>query len=481
MSWDVVIGLEVHAQLQTASKLFSSAPNGAGATPNETASAVELGLPGTLPVPNAEAIRLALRFGAAIDAELATETIFARKNYFYPDLPKGYQISQLDAPIVGRGALSVVMPDGTTKAIGITRAHLEEDAGKSVHDAYSESTAIDLNRAGTPLLEIVSEPELHSAQEAVAYLRELHNLVRTLEICDGNMNEGSLRCDANVSLKPAGSGTLGTRTEIKNLNSFRFLERAITYEIGRQQLVLEGGGTVVQETRLYDPDRDETRPMRSKEEAEDYRYFPDPDLLPILLTAEDHAAARAALPELPAAKRARYETDLGLSASDARLLASERSTADYFEAALAAGAAPKGAANWLSGEIAAQLNRSGGSLEDFAIAPAQLAGLLARIDDGTLSSKLAKTVFERMLETGEDADVIIKREGLKQVSDSGTLEALVAEVIEANPGQVEQYRAGKGKVLGFFVGQLMKASGGKANPQQLNALLKAALGEPGER
>ena len=479
MSWDVVIGLEVHAQLQTASTLFSSAPTRAGATPNETASAVALGLPGTLPVPNAEAIRLALRFGAAIDAELATETIFARKNYFYPDLPKGYQISQLDAPIVGRGALSVVMPDGTTKAIGITRAHLEEDAGKSVHDAYSESTAIDLNRAGTPLLEIVSEPELHSAQEAVAYLRELHNLVRTLEICDGNMNEGSLRCDANVS----SAGRLGDAGHPYGDQEPepRFLERAITYEIERQQLVLEGGGTVVQETRLYDPDRDETRPMRSKEEAEDYRYFPDPDLLPSLLTAEDHAAARASLPELPAAKRARYETDLGLSASDARLLASERSTADYFEAALAAGAAPKGAANWLSGEIAAQLNRSGGSLEDFAIAPAQLAGLLARIDDGTLSSKLAKTVFERMLETGEDADVIIKREGLKQVSDSGTLEALVAEVIEANPGQVEQYRAGKGKVLGFFVGQLMKASGGKANPQQLNALLKAALGEPGER
>ena len=480
MNWDVVIGLEVHAQLQTASKLFSPAPNAAGATPNETASAVELGLPGTLPVPNAEAIRLALRFGAAIDAALATETIFARKNYFYPDLPKGYQISQLDAPIVGRGSLSVVMPDGATKAIGITRAHLEEDAGKSVHDAYSDRTAIDLNRAGTPLLEIVSEPELHSAQEAVAYLRELHNLVRTLEICDGNMNEGSLRCDANVSLKPAGSETLGTRTEIKNLNSFRFLERAITYEIERQQLVLEGGGAVVQETRLYDPDRDETRPMRSKEEAEDYRYFPDPDLLPILLTADDHAAARASLPELPAAKRARYETDLGLTASEARLLASERSTAAYFEAALAAGAAAKGVANWLSGEIAAQLNRSGETLDAFPIAPAQLAGLLARIDDGTLSSKLAKTVFERMLETREDADAIIEREGLKQVSDSGALEALVAEVIEANPGQVEQYRAGKGKVLGFFVGQLMKASGGKANPQQLNALLKAALGEPGE-
>lgn len=480
MNWDVVIGLEVHAQLQTASKLFSSAPNAAGATPNETASAVELGLPGTLPVPNAEAIRLALRFGAAVDATLATETVFARKNYFYPDLPKGYQISQLDAPIVGRGQLSVVMPDGTPKAIGITRAHLEEDAGKSVHDAYSECTAIDLNRAGTPLLEIVSEPELHSAQEAVAYLRELHNLVRTLEICDGNMNEGSLRCDANVSLKPAGSTTLGTRTEIKNLNSFRFLERAITYEIERQQLVLEGGGAVVQETRLYDPDRDETRPMRSKEEAEDYRYFPDPDLLPILLTAEDHAAARAALPELPAAKRARYETELGLTASEARLLASERSTAAYFEAALAAGASPKGAANWLAGEIAAQLNRSGASLETFPITPAQLAGLLARVDDGTLSSKLAKTVFERMLETREDADVIIEREGLKQVSDSDALEALVAEVVRANPEQVEQYRAGKGKVLGFFVGQLMKASGGKANPQQLNTLLRAALGEPGE-
>ncbi len=480
MNWDVVIGLEVHAQLQTQSKLFSSAPNAAGETPNETASAVELGLPGTLPVLNREALRLALRFGAAIDAELARETVFARKNYFYPDLPKGYQISQLDAPIVGRGQLTVVMPDGTSRAIAITRAHLEEDAGKSIHDAYAGSTAIDLNRAGTPLLEIVSEPELHSAGEAVAYLRELHGLVRTLGICDGNMNEGSLRCDANVSLKPAGSSTLGTRTEIKNLNSFRFLERAITYEIARQQAVLEGGGQVVQETRLYDPDRDETRPMRSKEEAEDYRYFPDPDLLPLRLTEADHAEARATLPELPAAKRARYEETFGLSAGDARLLAADRATAAYFEAALAAGAPAKAAANWLTGEIAAYLNREGVNLEAFPLAPEALAGLIARVEDGTLSSKLAKTVFERMLERGEAADLIIEQDGLKQVSDTGALDALVQKVIAENPEQVAQFRAGKGKVLGFFVGQLMKASGGKANPQQLNSLLKAALGEPGD-
>ena len=475
MSWETVIGLEVHVQLATASKLFSGAPNTFGAEPNRTASAVELGLPGVLPVLNAEAVRMAVRFGLAVEAELAERTVFARKNYFYPDLPKGYQISQLDAPIVGRGRLQIVLPDGTTKTVGITRAHLEEDAGKSLHEDYHGMTGIDLNRAGTPLLEIVSEPDLRSAAEAGAYLREIHTLVRWLGISDGNMNEGSLRCDANVSIRRAGSETLGTRTEIKNVNSFRFLERAIDFEIARQIELVEGGRTVVQETRLYDADRDETRPMRGKEHAEDYRYFPDPDLLPVEVEAATVAALRAELPELPRERRGRFVENLGLPEQDARLLASDRDTADYFEAVAARAGDARLAANWVLGELAAFLNREDRAIADAPLRAETLGDLLLRIRDETISSKIAKTVFEVLVTEGGEPDAVIEARGLRQLSDSGELERLVAEVVAAHPAQVEQYRAGKGKVLGFFVGQLMKATGGRANPQQVNALLREKL------
>jgi aspartyl-tRNA(Asn)/glutamyl-tRNA(Gln) amidotransferase subunit B len=475
VSWETVIGLEVHVQLATASKLFSGAPNTFGAEPNRTASAVELGLPGVLPVLNAEAVRMAVRFGLAVEAELAERTVFARKNYFYPDLPKGYQISQLDAPIVGRGRLQIVLPDGTTKTVGITRAHLEEDAGKSLHEDYHGMTGIDLNRAGTPLLEIVSEPDLRSAAEAGAYLREIHTLVRWLDISDGNMNEGSLRCDANVSIRRAGSETLGTRTEIKNVNSFRFLEKAIDFEIARQIELVEGGRTVVQETRLYDADRDETRPMRGKEHAEDYRYFPDPDLLPVEVEAAMVAALRAELPELPWERRGRFVEALGLPEQDARLLASDRDTADYFEAVAARAGDARLAANWVLGELAAFLNREDLAIADVPLRAETLGDLLLRIRDETISSKIAKTVFEVLVTEGGEPDAVIEARGLRQLSDSGELERLVAEVIAAHPAQVEQYRAGKGKVLGFFVGQLMKATGGRANPQQVNALLREKL------
>ncbi|MEE4382704.1 MAG: Asp-tRNA(Asn)/Glu-tRNA(Gln) amidotransferase subunit GatB [Pseudomonadales bacterium] len=475
MSWETVIGLEVHVQLATASKLFSGAPNTFGAEPNRTASAVELGLPGVLPVLNAEAVRMAVRFGLAVEAEIAERTVFARKNYFYPDLPKGYQISQLDAPIVGRGRLQIVLPDGTTKTVGITRAHLEEDAGKSLHEDYHGMTGIDLNRAGTPLLEIVSEPDLRSAAEAGAYLREIHTLVRWLGISDGNMNEGSLRCDANVSIRPAGSGTLGTRTEIKNVNSFRFLEKAIEFEIARQIELVERGGTVVQETRLYDADRDETRPMRGKEHAEDYRYFPDPDLLPVEVEPATVAALRAELPELPRERRSRFVEALGLPEQDARLLASDRDTADYFEAVAARAGDARLAANWVLGELAAFLNREDLAIADAPLRAETLGDLLLRIRDETISTKIAKTVFEVLVTEGGEPDAVIDARGLRQLSDSGELERLVEEVIAANPAQVEQYRAGKGKVLGFFVGQLMKATGGRANPQQVNTLLREKL------
>ena len=475
MSWETVIGLEVHVQLATASKLFSGAPNTFGAEPNRAASAVELGLPGVLPMLNAEAVRMAVRFGLAVEAELAERTVFARKNYFYPDLPKGYQISQLDAPIVGRGRLQIVLPDGTTKTVGITRAHLEEDAGKSLHEDYHGMTGIDLNRAGTPLLEIVSEPDLRSAAEAGAYLREIHTLVRWLGISDGNMNEGSLRCDANVSIRRAGSETLGTRTEIKNVNSFRFLEKAIDFEIARQIELVEGGRTVVQETRLYDADRDETRPMRGKEHAEDYRYFPDPDLLPVEVEAATVAALRAELPELPRERRGRFVENLGLPEQDARLLASDRDTADYFEAVAARAGDARLAANWVLGELAAFLNREDRAIADAPLRAETLGDLLLRIRDETISSKIAKTVFEVLVTEGGEPDAVIEARGLRQLSDSGELERLVAEVIAAHPAQVEQYRAGKGKVLGFFVGQLMKATGGRANPQQVNALLREKL------
>jgi aspartyl-tRNA(Asn)/glutamyl-tRNA(Gln) amidotransferase subunit B len=476
VSWEAVIGLEVHVQLATTSKIFSGASTAWGAEPNRQASAVDLGLPGTLPVVNEGAVRMAVRFGLAVDAEIAATTVFARKNYFYPDLPKGYQISQLDEPIVGRGELEIVLDDGRRRTVGITRAHLEEDAGKSIHDAIPGATAVDLNRAGTPLLEIVSEPDLRSAAEAKAYLQEIHAIVRCLGISDGNMNEGSLRCDANVSVRPRGETRLGTRAEIKNVNSFRFLEKAIEFEIERQIDLLEAGGTVVQETRLYDAERDETRSMRGKEEAEDYRYFPDPDLLPVTVDAALVEEIRGNLPELPRARRDRFAAELGLPEADARLLAADRGLADYFEAVVQSAGDAKLAANWVTGEFLGALNRSGLEVDAAPVAPGDLGALIARIVDGTISSKIAKTVFEVMWDEGGGPDAIIEARGLRQVSDTGELEGLVDAAIADNPAAVEDLKAGKKKALGALVGHVMKASGGKANPQQVNALIAEKLG-----
>jgi aspartyl-tRNA(Asn)/glutamyl-tRNA(Gln) amidotransferase subunit B len=480
MDWEVVIGLEIHAQLATRSKIFSGAATAYGAAPNSQACAVDLGLPGVLPVLNGEAVRLAVRFGLAVDAEISRHSVFARKNYFYPDLPKGYQISQYELPIVARGHLDITLDDGTGRRIGITRAHLEEDAGKSLHEDYHGMTGIDLNRAGTPLLEIVSEPDLRSAAEAVAYMKTVHALVRHLGICDGNMQEGSFRCDANVSLRRPGATTLGTRTELKNLNSFRFVERAINFEVARQAGVLEGGGQVVQETRLYDPDQHETRSMRSKEEANDYRYFPDPDLLPVVLDDAFIDAVRATLPELPDALRQRFIDRYGLKAEDAATLTASPELAAYYEAVVAACNEPRLAANWVMVELGGVLNRSGREIGDAPVSAAQLGDLVTRIADQTLSGKLAKQVFEALCDGAGEVDAIIEARGLRQVSDSGALEQLVDELIAANPQQVAQYRAGKGKLLGFFVGQAMQATKGQANPQQLNQLLRAKLGEPGD-
>lgn len=477
MSWETVIGLEIHAQLATRSKLFSGAATRYGAPPNTQASAVDLGLPGVLPVVNAEAVRMAVAFGLAVGAEIAPRSVFERKNYFYPDLPKGYQISQYQQPIVSRGAIDVLLAGGSTKRVRITRAHLEEDAGKSLHEDFHGMTGIDLNRAGTPLVEIVSEPDLRSAAEAVAYARAIHQLVRYLDICDGNMQEGSFRCDANVSVRRVGDTRLGTRTELKNLNSFRFLERAIDYEVQRQIDVLGSGGRVVQETRLFDPDRGETRPMRTKEEAHDYRYFPDPDLLPVEVTPEFVASVRATLPELPAARRQRFVTEYGLPATDAALLTGSRALADYFEAAVpAAGGAAKPVANWIITELSAALNREGLYIEQSRIGAEALGRLIARIVDGTISGKIAKDIFERMWSEGVEADTMIEREGLRQVTDHAAIEALVEEIVAANPEQVAQYRAGKTKVLGFLVGQVMKKSAGKANPKAVNELLRKKIG-----
>jgi len=479
MDWEVVIGLEIHAQLATRSKIFSGAATAYGAAPNSQACAVDLGLPGVLPVLNGEAVRLAVRFGLAVGAEISRHSVFARKNYFYPDLPKGYQISQYELPIVARGHLDITRDDGTTRRIGITRAHLEEDAGKSLHEDYHGMTGIDLNRAGTPLLEIVSEPDLRSAAEAVAYMKTMHALVRHLGICDGNMQEGSFRCDANVSLRRPGATALGTRTELKNLNSFRFVERAINFEVERQARVLEGGGQVVQETRLYDPDKHETRSMRSKEEANDYRYFPDPDLLPVVLDDAFIDAVRATLPELPDALRQRFIDRYGLKAEDAATLTASPELAAYYEAVVAACNEPRLAANWVMVELGGVLNRSGREIGDAPVSAARLGDLVTRIADQTLSGKLAKQVFEALCDGAGEVDAIIEARGLRQVSDSGALEQLVDELIAANPQQVAQYRAGKGKLLGFFVGQAMQATQGQANPQQLNQLLRAKLGEPG--
>jgi aspartyl-tRNA(Asn)/glutamyl-tRNA(Gln) amidotransferase subunit B len=475
-AWETVIGLEIHAQLATRSKIFSGAPTTYGAAPNVQASLIDLGYPGVLPVLNAEVVRMAVRFGIAISARIARESVFARKNYFYPDLPKGYQISQYELPIVTQGAIEIVLEDGERKRIGVTRAHLEEDAGKSLHEGLGDLTGIDLNRAGTPLLEIVSEPELRSGREAVAYMKKVHTLVRYLGICDGNMQEGSFRCDANVSVRRRGSEKLGTRTEIKNVNSFRYVEKAIQYEIERQIELIESGGKVVQETRLYDPDRGETRSMRSKEEANDYRYFPDPDLLPLVLEDAFIEEVRAALPELPDAKAARFASQYGLSAYDAGVLTGSRELADYFEAlAHAVPAQPKLAANWVMGELAAALNKDNVDIASARMPAARLAQLLMRIADGTVSGKLAKEVFESMWASGESADAIIASKGLQQITDTAAIERAIDEVMARNPGQLAEYRAGKDKLFGFFVGQVMKATQGKANPAQLNELLRKKL------
>jgi aspartyl-tRNA(Asn)/glutamyl-tRNA(Gln) amidotransferase subunit B len=471
--WEVVIGLETHVQLQTRSKIFSGASTTYGAEPNTQACAIDLGLPGVLPVLNREAVRMAVKFGLAVGAEVSRRSVFARKNYFYPDLPKGYQISQYERPIVVGGRLQISVGD-ERKWINLTRAHLEEDAGKSLHEDFHGCSGIDLNRAGTPLLEIVSEPEMRSAAEAAAYMRALHTLVRYLEICDGNMQEGSFRCDANVSVRPRGSSVLGTRTELKNLNSFRYIERAIEFEVERQIDLIESGGKVVQETRLYDPDRHETRSLRSKEEAYDYRYFPDPDLLPVVLEEAFVEAVAADMPELPDSKRERFMRQYGLSAYEADVLCGSREMAEYFEA-VAAGAEHRLADSARPSRLSAPSNSPITQVAASPVGPQALAGLLRRITDQTISGKLAKQVFEAMWRGEGDADHIIESQGLRQITDSGELEALVAGIVAANPEQAAQYRAGKDKVFGFFVGLAMRATKGKANPAQLNELLKRAL------
>jgi len=476
MSWETVIGLEVHAQLNTNSKIFSGAATTYGALPNTQACAIDLGLPGVLPVLNKQAVFKAIKLGLGIQAEINERSVFARKNYFYPDLPKGYQISQFDLPIVGKGHLDVVQEDGSVKRIHITRAHLEEDAGKSLHDDFNGMSGIDLNRAGTPLLEIVSEPDMRSAKEAVAYLKTLHALVRYLEICDGNMQEGSFRCDANVSVRRPGE-PFGTRAEIKNVNSFRFVERAINYEVERQIAILEEGGKIAQETRLYDAQKNETRSMRSKENADDYRYFPDPDLLPLLVDAAFIQQIKETLPELPEQKRQRFMQEYNLSAYDASVLISSRELAEYFETVVkGANQQAKLAANWVMGDLLGALNKVNLDITQSPISAEQLAGLVLRIHDNTISGKIAKTVFEALWQQqGKDADSIIEAQGLKQVTDTGAIEKIVDAVIAANPQQLADYRSGKDKLFGFFVGQVFKASQGKANPDQVNAILKAKL------
>jgi aspartyl-tRNA(Asn)/glutamyl-tRNA(Gln) amidotransferase subunit B len=480
-NWEVVIGLEIHAQLATKSKIFSGSPTAYGAPPNTQADLVDLAYPGVLPVLNARAVQMAVKFGLAIDATVARRSVFARKNYFYPDLPKGYQISQYELPVVARGTLNVMLDDGSVKSVGITRAHLEEDAGKSLHEGLAHATGIDLNRAGTPLLEIVSEPDMRSAKEAVAYMKKIHTLVRYLEICDGNMQEGSFRCDANVSVRPKGQEKFGTRAEIKNLNSFRFVEKAIQYEVARQVELIESGGKVVQETRLYDSDKDETRSMRSKEEANDYRYFPDPDLLPVVIDELFIEAVRATLPELPDQKAARFAKDFALSAYDAGVLSASRELGAYFEAVIAGLGAShaKLAANWVMGELSSALNRDNVDIANSKVNPRALTGLLKRIVDETISGKIAKEVFEAMWSEGSAADAIIEKKGLRQITDSSAIEGVIDAVIAANPKQLADYRSGKDKLFGFFVGQVMKATGGKANPAQLNELLKTKLGGGG--
>ena len=476
MEWEVVIGLEIHAQLRTRSKIFSGASTAYGAAPNTQACAVDLGMPGVLPVLNQDAVAMAVKFGLAIDAQIAERCVFARKHYFYPDLPKGYQISQFELPIVEHGHVDIELKDGSSKRIGVTRAHLEEDAGKSLHEGYTGATGIDLNRAGTPLVEIVSEPDIRSAEEAVAYMKKLHQLVRYLEVCDGNMQEGSFRCDANVSVRPVGTEKFGTRTETKNINSFRYVEKAIEYEIGRQIDVLENGGKIIQETRLHDPGTSETRSMRTKEDANDYRYFPCPDLLPVVCDEAYIQAIREQMPELPEAKRQRFATQYGLNEYDAGVLTATRELAKYYETVVAdSGADPKQAANWISVELLGFLNKSGTEIADSPVDEVMMAGLIKRIADNTISGKIAKEVLEAMLAGEGDADAIIEARGLKQITDTGAIEKMVEDVINQFPQQLEQYRSGKDKLLGFFVGQVMKATGGKANPAELNRILKDKL------
>jgi len=480
MEWETVIGLEIHAQLATKSKIFSGAATTYGAEPNTQACAVDLGLPGVLPVINKEVVSKAVKFGLAIEAEIPPKSVFARKNYFYPDLPKGYQISQFEHPIVSKGHIDIQLEDGSTKRVGVTRAHLEEDAGKSMHEGFGDYTGIDLNRAGTPLLEIVSEPDMRNAKEAVAYMKKIHSIVRYLEICDGNMQEGSFRCDANVSVRPKGQEEFGTRAELKNINSFRFVEQAINIEVERQIDILEDGGKVVQETRLYDPNKNETRSMRSKEEANDYRYFPDPDLLPVEIEKSFIEEIRGQLPELPDAKKQRFIDEFKLSEYDSGVLTAQKEISDYFEACVkAADGEAKLSSNWITGELAAALNKENKDITESPFSAETLGGMVKRIKDETISGKIAKQVFEAMWNGEGDADAIIENKGLKQVTDTGTIEKLVDDVIANSPSQVEQYRAApddkKGKLIGYFVGQIMKQSQGKANPKQVNELLQEKL------
>jgi aspartyl-tRNA(Asn)/glutamyl-tRNA(Gln) amidotransferase subunit B len=478
MEWEVVIGLETHTQLQTKTKIFSGASTEFGSEPNTQACVVSLALPGVLPVLNREAVKCAIKFGLAVNAEIAPRSVFARKNYFYPDLPKGYQISQYELPVVGKGSMTIQVGTGDKayeKVINITRAHLEEDAGKSVHGAQEGMSGIDLNRAGTPLLEIVTEPDMRSAAEAVAYAKKLHDLVQWIGICDGNMQEGSFRCDVNVSVRPKGSDKLGTRREIKNLNSFKFMQQAIEYETQWQIETLEDGGKIQQATVLFNPDTGETRAMRSKEEANDYRYFPDPDLLPLAISESDISTVKADMPELPEAMKARFEAQYGLAHYDANALTSSRSTADYFVATVDAGCDAKLAANWVMGSVSAKLNAEDKEISESPISPSALASLIKRIQDGTISNNAAKQVFEAMWSGEGDADSIIESKGLKQVSDTGAIEAIVDEVLAANAAMVEEFKAGKEKAFNALVGQAMKASKGKANPAQVNEILKKKL------
>jgi len=479
MQWETVIGLEIHAQLATNSKIFSGASISFGSEPNTQACNVDLGMPGVLPVLNEEVVRMAVKFGTAIGAELGKRSVFARKNYFYPDLPKGYQISQFELPIVGLGHVDIVLDDDAVKRVGVTRAHLEEDAGKSLHEDFHGMSGIDLNRAGTPLLEIVSEPDMRSAKEAVAYAKVIHQIVQYIGICDGNMQEGSFRVDANVSVRPKGQEEFGTRAELKNINSFRFIEKAINIEVERQIDVIEAGGAVVQETRLYDADKDETRSMRSKEEANDYRYFPDPDLLPVEFDDAFIAAVTSDMPELPEAKCKRFTEEYGLGIKDAAALIASRELADYFEAVAKTSGDAKLSANWVMGDLSGALNKDGKDIAESPVLAEMLGCLIQRIRDNTISGKIAKQVFDAMWSGEGNVDEIIEAKGLKQITDSSAIEQIVDEVIAANPQQVENYRSAeeqkRGKMIGFFVGQVMKASKGKANPQQVNELLKQKL------